>query len=111
MADQADVYIKNALTEAIYAVRYLSGVSSDLDITIASGDEEKILLPGTDVYLVITAPRGIDIKESSILVKSDMDLEVSCSRTNSNWKIQIMPNSLPPEVPTTVNITVGGLPW
>ena len=107
MADQADVYVNNQFTDAVHVVRYLPRGGSDLEVTILSGNEEKILLPGTDVYLVINAPGGVDIKNHKIIVTTGLDLAVSCSRTNSNWTIQIIPNSLPPEVPTTVNVEIG----
>ena len=107
MADQADVYVKNNFTGTIDAVRYLGSGASDLEITIPSGSEERILLSGTDTYIVIKAPTGVDTKFHWGKLKADLDMTMTFSRTDSTWKVQIVPNSLPPEVPTTVNIRLG----
>lgn len=107
MADRADVYIKNVLTDDIHVIRRLPDGSSDLDVTIATGNEEMVHLPGPEVSLLINAPEGLDTKDCPFKVKSGVDLAVSCSRTDSNWGMNIVPNELPPEVPLTVNITVG----
>lgn len=107
MAEQADVYVKNNLTGDITVVRKLPDGSSDLSITIANGNTEQIYLAGTDVSLVIHAPEGVDTKDHPLGVKSGLDLAVSHSRTDSRWTIQIVPNDLPPEVPTTVNVSAG----
>ena len=111
MADQADVFVKNTFPEgSVHVIRYLSDGSSDLEVTIDSGGEEKIYLGGTDVHLIINAPGGVDTKERLAKVRSDLDLAVSYSRTNSNWKVQVTPNSSLAEVPTTVNISIGDQP-
>jgi len=111
MADRADVYVRNGLTGSIqgdiHVTRKLPDGSSDLDITIANGNEEMIHLPGPEVSLVIDAPEGVDSKDCPFKVKSGVDLAVSCSRTDSNWAIKIVPNELPPDVPTTVNVNLG----
>jgi hypothetical protein len=107
MADRADVYIKNVLVDDINVIRKLPDGSSDLEITIATGNEEMVHLPGPEVSLAINAPEGVDTKDCPFIVKSGVDLAVSCSRTDSNWGMNIVPNELPPEVPLTVNITVG----
>ena len=44
MAEQADVYIKNNLEDSINVIRKLPDGSSDLNITIAAGNEEQIYL-------------------------------------------------------------------
>jgi len=107
MADQADVYVKNNFAAAIDAVRFLGTGGSDLEITIPGGSEERILLSGTDAYIVIHAPTGIDTKFHWGKLRADLDMAMTSSRTDSTWKVKIVPNSLPPEVPTTVNIRVG----
>lgn len=107
MANQADVYIENYFAEAIHAVRYLWDGTSDLKVTIASQDTEKVPLQGTDVYLIINAPSGMDIKYGNLTVRTDIELVVSCSRIDSHWKIHLVPNDLAPEAPITVYITVG----
>lgn len=107
MAEQADVYIRNNFEEAIHAVRYLGSGASDLEFTIASQDVETVHLYGTDVYLIINAPSGMDIKYGNLTVRTDIELVVSCSRIDSHWKIHLVPNNFPPETPTTVYITLG----
>ncbi len=107
MADQADVYIKNNFADAVRVFRRLRCGSCDLELTIASGDEESIYLVGIDTSLLINAPGGVDIKDSYCRARTDLDLEVSFSRTDSNWEIKLKPNNLPPEVPTMVYITLG----
>jgi hypothetical protein len=93
MADRADVYVRNGLTGSIqgdiHVTRKLPDGSSDFDTAIAYGNEEQIS------------------KDCPFKVKSDVDLAVSCSRTDSNWAIKIVPNELPPDVPTTVNVNLG----
>jgi hypothetical protein len=107
MAEQADVYVKNKLTDGIQVIRKLPDGSSDYEVTVAGGDEEKIYLGGTEVSLVVKAPEGTDTKNHSFRKRSDVDLSVACSRTDSNWTMKILPNDLPPDVPTTVNVTIG----
>ena len=107
MADRADVYVKNVLTDPINVIRKLPDGTSDLDITIANGNEEMIHLPNPEVSLGINVP-GVETRDCFITKRSDIDMAVSYSRTDSNWTMNIVPNDLPPEVPLTVNITVGG---
>lgn len=110
MAEQADVYVKHLLagvTDDINVIRRLQDGSIDLEVTIAKWGEESINLNGTDVSLTIQAPASLDIMEHPIEVRSDVDLGVSCSRTNANWILKIIPNSLPPGAPTDVNVHVG----
>ena len=110
MAEQTDVYVKNNLNGDISVFRMLPDGNSDLSITITNGDSEQVYLAGTDVSLVIHAPEGVDIKDYPLGVRTGLDLAVSHSRTDSRWTIQIVPNDLPPEVPTTVNVNVGENP-
>jgi len=107
MANRADVYVKNVLTDNINVIRKLPDGTIDLNTSIANGDEEGVHLAGPEVSLIINAPEGKDIKDCHVKVKSDVDLAVSHSRTDSNWAIKIVPNDLPPDVPTTVNVDVG----
>ncbi len=107
MANRADVYVENVLTDGINVIRKLPDGSSDLEFAIANGNEEQIHLAAPEVSLLINAPEGVDTKECPFKVKSDVDLAVSCSRTDSNWTVQIVSNDLPPDVPTTVNVRVG----
>ena len=107
MADRADVIIRNELVGDIKVVRKLPDGSSDLEVTITNGNEEQVHLASTEISLCIEAPEGVDTKECPFHVTSDVDLAVSCSRTESNWIVQIIPNDLPPDTPTTVNVTLG----
>ncbi|HLP44425.1 MAG TPA: hypothetical protein VK186_28285 [Candidatus Deferrimicrobium sp.] len=108
MAEQANVFVKNLFTDAITVFRKLPDGNNDLEKRIPHGNEEEIILPGPTVAMIIHAPNGVDTQNSPIVVRSSIiDLAVKCSRTDGNWTIKIIPNDLPPEVPTTVNITVG----
>ncbi len=110
MAEQADVYVKHALrgvSNDIHVVVKHSDGSSDPEVPIAKGNQERFYLGGTGESLIISAPSGVDTKEHPIIVKADVDVAVVCSRTNSSWTLKIEPNNLPPETPTTVNVNVG----
>jgi hypothetical protein len=113
MAEQADFWVRNVLKEDdvggdINVIRKLPDGTIDLDTSIAKGGEEQIPIQGPEVSMIINPPLGItDTKDCYVLVNSDIDLEVSCSRTDSNWTINIVPNDLPPCSPTTVNVDVG----
>lgn len=107
MADQAYVYVKNNLTGSIDATRILPDGSEASTTTISSANREKITLLGPDEWVVVTAPAGVDTKNCVASVKSDVDLDTLHSRTDSNWTIKIVPNELPPDTPTDVNITLG----
>jgi hypothetical protein len=103
MANQADVIIKNNFAN-VGGIKVLKLKET---ATIADGSNERIPLPGPEVALVIQAPEGKDTKFCMLKVQSDVDLSVTASRTNSTWTLQIIPNELPPDVPTTVNVSVG----
>lgn len=108
MADRADVYVKNAFLEGdIGVTRKLADGTIEYQTTITNGEEEMIHLAGPEVSLVIGAPQGKDINECHANVSSDVDLEVSHSRSSSTWTVEIAASDLPPEAPTTVNVTVG----
>jgi len=108
MAEQADAYVKNEFTtKTIAVIRNLAGGGSDPEVPITCAEQEQFYLGGTDVSLTIKAPEGMDTKECIFKVQSDVDLDVSYSRTNSNWTLKIVPNSLPPDTPTTVNVNLG----
>jgi len=63
---------------------------------------------GTGYSLIVKAPIGDRIK-CPLFVKAGVPLAVSysISPTEFMWTIKIEPNDLPPEVPTTVNVTIG----
>jgi hypothetical protein len=112
MVEQADVYVKNIISIGspppdIRVIRKLPDGSSDIDVTITPGDEEKIPLPSTDVKLIANTLDGWTI--NGTVTKGD-DI-ISCSRNSPDLIIQIMvPNSAVPEVPTTVNVEISGDP-
>lgn len=108
MAEQADVFVKNNLTSTIVVQRGLSGGTFDLEESVAPGTVSPVIpLIGLDVFIIVNAPAGVDTKTCPFKVRADVDVSVACSRTDSYWKLQIVPNSLPPEAPTTVNVSVG----
>ena len=107
MIEQADFYVNNTFQTAVQVSRKLADGSIDLNVSVAPGNTEKIPVQGTDVSLVIEAPAGVDIKECFLRNRAEVDLAVLVSRTDSRWKINIAPNDLEPEVPTTVNVKIG----
>ena len=110
MVEQADVYVRNISTGDVRTIRKLSDGSSDIDVTINPGDEEKILLPSTEESLIISPPSGWIINDCSCEVKKGADF-MSCSENASNWIIKIqVPNDAVPEVPNDVNIDISGPP-
>lgn len=106
MADSAVVYVRNLTHDDIHVIRYLPDGSSDLNIIVPVEDEDRILLVGPELSLGIHAPNVIDTRSCSITVRSDAGLLVKYSRVDSYWTIQIEPDDLPFDVPTTVNITI-----
>jgi hypothetical protein len=117
MAEQADIYVKNEFASDIVVTRILPDEISS-DTTIPSGDEDRFYLTShceekfplvvSEELLIINAPDGVDTEDCYIIVRSSIiDLAISFSSTN--WTIRIVPNELPPEVPTSVNVTVGPL--
>jgi hypothetical protein len=109
MIEQADFYVRNNLTNgSINVARKLSNSSTEYETTIAVGTEKRILLQSTDVYMVISAPIQVqDLKTCPIKVRAGVDLSLLVSRTDRCWTLQILPNNLDPEAPTTVNVSVG----
>lgn len=114
MIEQANVFIKNKFVNCedpkdIQVT--LEPAGGTQPIIIAAGQTgDPILLPNLETSLVIKAPDSIeDLKEVDIQVWSGVDLSVISSSTNGEWKwtLKILTNNLPPEVPTTVNVTVG----
>ncbi len=108
MIEQAEVFVKNVFfSEPIQVIRKLPDGSSDLSVSVAQGNEERIPLIGLNVSLVIKAPSGMEIRYCPVKVRADVDLAVSHSRTDSTWAMKILPNTLSPELPITVNVTIG----
>jgi hypothetical protein len=108
MANQADVNVKNVFSDkTINVKRKLQDGSIDLEVNIAQNSEEQVQLPSPDVSLIISAPDGMDLCDCLLKAKTDVDLETKHSRTDGNWTFNIIPNQLPPDTPTTMNVTVG----
>ncbi len=107
MADRADFFIKNHLTDDINAARKLPDGTSDWAVVITTGNEEQVHLAGPEVLLRIDAPEGLDTKDCPFNVKSDVDLAVSHSRSGSNWTLQVVSSELPPDTPLSANVSVG----
>ena len=107
MANRADVYIYNGEAGNLSACHKFPDGSSGMEVVIDYKNEVMIPLQGTDVTMVVNAPVGVDIKDCPIRLKADVDLAITYSRTNSNWAFQIIPNDLPTDSPTTVNIDIG----
>jgi len=110
MAEEADVFIKNRIGEQITVTRTYQGGSTPTPI--ADENEEGFLKLVPEQSLVIEIPKERDMNENPLIITTRItDLRVSCSTdaTVNRWVITIFPNDLPPEVPTTVNITAGGV--
>ncbi len=109
MANKADVNVKNVFNTNVmlHLKRQLQDGSSDLEINVAQGEVKMVQLPDPNVSMVIQAPEGMDLRDCLIKVKSDVDLDVQHSRTLSYWTLKIIPNDLPPDVPTSVNVVIG----
>ncbi|HLP58589.1 MAG TPA: hypothetical protein VK186_07165 [Candidatus Deferrimicrobium sp.] len=106
MAAQADVYIKNLLSQDLCVSRCLPDGRIDIKSTIIGGEEDRFYLPSTDVYLTVGTSTELDLKDFPITVRSDIDFILIFS-TNSSWIFKLAPNELPPELPITVKIIIG----
>ena len=113
MAEQVDVYVKNVFTGYwagdIRAKRKLPGGSIDIDVAIAPGNEEKILLPEPGVLVVITPPGTLDPEICPFAVTKNEEL-VEWEALSDQWTVHISDNDAVPEVPLDVNVEVGGPP-
>ena len=112
MANYADVLVKNRIkneVKSINVTRKLPDGTTGYHTVLSQGGQEEINLQSTDVSLVIDVIDGLDTKEYWVTVKAAVDLETVYSRTNKNWTFKIIPNELEPEIPTTVNITIGDI--
>jgi len=110
MANQADVFIKNKFKpEHSFKFKHLlPNGSVNSEGTLPVTEEEKFFLPDTQSKIIVDPPPGFNIKDCWFSVKGMVDLNIVYSRTDNNWTINIIPNDLPPDVPTTVNVTMGG---
>lgn len=109
MADQADVYVKNNLnvTAPVGVVRYcLPGDNSDLDISIGSGNEEMVYLVRSQTYMTINLPDGVYTADCQFSVSNEELL--SWETMDGSWAVEIKPNNVSHDSPTTVNIDLNG---
>jgi hypothetical protein len=102
MVDQAEVYVKNHLTDAIGAVRSVPG---EPEISIASGDKEIFYLIRTQISLTIKAPPEVNAGNCPFKVSNEELL--SWEANDDLWTVEIKENSLPPETPTSATVDVG----
>ena len=106
MADQANVYVKNNSTHPIEAVRYcLPGGDSDLDVSIASDNEEMVYLVKSQTYMTIKLPNGEYTSNHTFRVSNEELL--SWSTMGDRWTVEIKSNELGADLPTDVNVYVG----
>ena len=102
MVDQAEVYVRNNLTDAIRSVRSVPG---DPEIAIANGEKEMFLLIRTQISLTIKTPPGVNARNCPIKVSNEELL--SCEANDDHWTIEIKENDLFPETPTSATVDVG----
>ena len=107
MPNSANAYVRNEWKEGIDVTRMIDADTSDFNATIDLQNEEMIHLANPEVSLVISAAEGLAVKNCPLQVRSDVDLKILYSRTDSNWTINIIPNDLPEDIPTTMNVTLG----
>jgi len=108
MVEQANVCVKNLFNnEDIETFREHADGTRDLSITIAAGSYEAVLLPGPGVFLIINPPMEVDISSCHFNVTKNEHL-VSWEQMDDHWRMQMAANDDDPEVPTDVNVEVGG---
>jgi hypothetical protein len=114
MAEQVNVCVRNL--DANYDIevyRELADGTRDLSRTIASGDEDTIFLPEPGVFLVMStpnAPNGVDTQTCTFDVTLNEEVVEWWVMDDYHWKMQVSENARPPEVPTDVNVEIGGPP-
>jgi hypothetical protein len=110
MAEQVDVCINNSFTNPNVEVfrQFADGTrESGSEVTISGGSDDMFPLYEPGIKLVVTPDSAVDFGTCWFKVTENGDL-VSWERKDGHWTIEIAPNPAVPEVPTTVNITVGG---
>lgn len=113
MAEQVNVCLKNVSDYDIEVYREMADGTRDLNGTIASGEEDTRLLPEPGVFLVIgtpNAPTGYNTQNCEFNVTLNDDMVEWAPVDDYHWKMQIAANARPPEVPTDVNVDIGGPP-
>ncbi len=108
MADRADVFVRNMIGEDKDVVVTHTDQGGPSDTTIEYRDEKGFQNVMPEHSLTVKIPDGMDMSEHPLkVVTSITDMRISCSQ--NKWEINIFPNDLPPDVPTTVNITASGV--
>ena len=109
MANNADVTVKNVFSEnvTVNVKRRLQDGTVDLEVNVEQNGAEQIHLPSPEVALLITVTGGMELRDCFLKVKTDVDANAVHSRTEGKWTLNIIPNEIPPDVPTTMNVTVG----
>jgi hypothetical protein len=113
MAEQVNVCVRNCSDKDIGVYREMADGTRDLNWTIPGGEDDSILLPEPGVFLVIStpdAPNGPNTLNCWFNVTFNEELVEWEVMDDYHWKMQIADNTRPPEVPTDVNVEVGGLP-
>lgn len=109
MANNAYVNVKNVFSDnvTVNVTCRLQDGTIDQDVDILQNETKQVQLASPEVTLVLKAPEGMDLRDCLLKVKTDVDVETIHSRTDSNWAFKIIPNTIPPDIPTTMNVTVG----
>jgi hypothetical protein len=108
MADTAEIYVTNGLNETVTVITQFDNGSQNSNDSLANGQQKQVTLTGMDMFLLIHVPEPVDLNTCKLNVQSDIDLSVTHLRSSSNWMIRFVPNTLQPEVPTTVNVSLQG---
>lgn len=108
MVNNAVVQLKNNFPgESIHVLRKPGEEVIDLDLMLTPQGTETIDLQSLDVLLEVHGPEGLDLKEYQFTIGSSVDLDISYSREHSRLTFKIAPNDVDPDIPTTVNISIG----
>ncbi len=110
MVEQVNVCVRNLfINEDIEVFREHADGVREPSITIVAASYEAVLLPELGVFLIINPPTGVDISSCQFNVTKNEHL-VSWEQMDDHWRMQMAANEDDPEVPTDVNVEVGGRP-
>ncbi len=107
MSNQTDVSITNQLSSNLEVSRRQPDGSIDRQEHITPSTQAKYNLPGLDVSLEIIGPEGIDYDRCPVIVGSEIPMRMKHSRRTRKWTLKINPNTTQPNLPHTVNVTIG----
>ncbi len=109
MTQRADVTVKNTFKWTGIDVERLDPAQrSELKKPVNFTEEEIVGLQSFDSSLKIMVPEHIDIKQCYLTINSILDVQVRLKVNERCWIVNLMPNDGNSEVPTTVNVDVGG---